>query len=220
MSNESHTAAGPAGAEPILLVVSAPSGAGKTTLCNRLRAEFDSIVYSVSCTTRPPRPGEVNGVHYTFLEEAEFVRRAAAGAFLEHARVHGHRYGTPRSAVAAALAAGLDVLMDIDVQGAAQLRTAVAAGPAHDPLRRAFVDVFIEPPSLETLRERLERRAQDSAETIARRLRQAGEEMARRGEYRYVIVNDRLDAAYDALRAIFLAEHCRVERAAGARRFQ
>jgi len=212
MSNEAHRAFRAGRAAPILLVVSAPSGAGKTTLCDRLRAEFDSIVYSVSCTTRPPRAGEVNGVHYTFLDETEFERRAAAGAFLEHARVHGHRYGTPRAAVAAALASGRDVLMDIDVQGAALLRNAVSAGPADDPLRRAFVDVFIEPPSIEALRERLERRAQDSAETIARRLRQAGEEMSRRGEYRYAVVNDRLDLAYDALRAIFIAEHCRLER--------
>lgn len=212
MSNDAKAAGVPRRSEPILLVVSAPSGAGKTTLCERLRAEFPSIVYSVSCTTRPPRPGEVNGVHYSFLDEAEFERRIAAGAFLEHARVHGYRYGTPRAAVADALAAGHDVLMDIDVQGAAQIRAACAIAPATDPLRRAFVDVFIEPPSLDALRERLERRAQDSAETIVLRLRKAVEEMARRGEYRYAIVNDRLDEAYDALRAIFIAEHHRLER--------
>ncbi len=209
MSNNSRTSFAAPRQRPLLLVVSAPSGAGKTTLCDRLRAEFPEIVYSVSCTTRPPRAGEINGVHYTFLEAADFERRIAAGAFLEHARVHGHLYGTPRAPIADALAAGRDVLMDIDVQGAAAIRAVVARAPAEDPLRRAYADVFIEPPSLAALRARLEGRGQDAPEAIERRLRQASEEMARAGEYRYIIVNDRLEDAYDALRSIYIAEHCR-----------
>jgi guanylate kinase len=212
MSNERPSRGAPEDGAPVLLVVSAPSGAGKTTLCGRLRAEFPRIVYSVSCTTRAPRPEERDGVDYRFLEEAEFVRRVAAGEFLEHACVHGHYYGTLRAPVATALAQGRDVLMDIDVQGAAQVRAIVTAAPETDPLRRAYTDVFIEPPSLDVLRARLERRGQDSAETIARRLAQAVEELTRRNEYRYLIVNDALEVAYDQLRAVYIAEHCRSER--------
>ena len=136
-------------AHPLLLVVSAPSGAGKTTLCDRLRAEFPAIRYSVSCTTRGPREGEVDGEDYHFLSEAEFRRRLAAGEFLEHAVVHGHLYGTLRSEVADGMTAGRDVLMDIDVQGAAQIRAALAGLPPDHPLRRGYTDVFIAPPSLD-----------------------------------------------------------------------
>ncbi len=196
---------------PILLVVSAPSGAGKTTLCNRLRAEFPRILYSVSCTTRPPRAGERDGVDYHCMGESEFKKRVEAGEFLEYARVHAHWYGTLRRPVEAALTERRDVLMDIDVQGASQIRAAVAASPG-DLLARAYVDVFVMPPSIAALGERLTRRGQDSEETIARRLAQASEEMNRRNDYRYIVVNDELDRAYDELRAIYLAEHCRSER--------
>ena len=188
---------------PVLLVVSAPSGAGKTTLCDRLLAEFRSIRYSVSCTTRAPRPGEVDGEDYHFLTEAEFRRRLAVGDFLEHAVVHGHLYGTLRQEVAAGLAAGRDVLMDIDVQGAAQIRASLAGLPEDDPIRRGYRDVFIAPPSLEELRRRLERRGTDAPETIERRLRQAGVEMDRAGEYGHRIVNDVLDRAYSEFRGLY-----------------
>jgi guanylate kinase len=194
---------------PILLVVSAPSGAGKTTLCDRLRGAFPVLRYSVSCTTRVPREGERDGVHYFFLEEAEFFRRIEAGAFLEFARVHGHWYGTPRAPVAEALAAGRDVLMDIDVQGAAQIRESVGRLPAEDVLRRAYVDVFVAPPSLAELRRRLEARAKDAPDVIERRLVQAKREMADAPRYDYLVVNDVLDDAFDALRSIVVAEHHR-----------
>lgn len=181
---------------PLLIVVSAPSGAGKSTLCERLLAERDDIVYSVSCTTRPPRGQEVDGVDYFFLSEAEFEARAARGEFLEHARVHGRRYGTLRRTVEDAFRAGKSVLMDIDVQGASQIRENLRAAPAGDPLKRGFIDIFIEPPSPAELRARLVKRAEDAPEEIDRRLRVAEEEMRRRGEYKVRIVNDDLNRAY------------------------
>ncbi len=193
---------------PLLLVVSAPSGAGKTTLCDRLLADHLNMAYSVSCTTRAPRGNEVDGQDYHFLSGAEFDRRVNAGEFLEHAVVHGHQYGTLRQAVVDALMAGKDVLMDIDVQGAAQIRQAAMSGAG--PLRRAYVDVFIAPPSMDALRERLQNRREDSVETIERRLRNAQSEMGRWAEYQYLVVNDRLADAYRELSAIVAAEHCRI----------
>jgi len=167
------------------------------------------MVYSVSCTTRAPRAGEVDGVHYRFLDDEEFDRRVAAGEFLEHAVVHGYKYGTLKRDVLDALAAGRDVLMDIDVQGAAQIREQ-ARCPGGDPaLRRAFVDVFIAPPSLEELERRLVARGLDSREVIEERLRNARREMACAGAYAYRVVNDRLDEAYGRLRAIVVAERGR-----------
>jgi guanylate kinase len=196
--------------QPLLMVVSAPSGAGKTTLCNRLIAEFESVMYSVSCTTRAPREGEVDGKSYYFLAEPAFRERQEAGAFLEHALVHGHWYGTLRQTVLEGLAAGKDVLMDIDVQGAEQVRDVVRSAGDNDPLKRAFVDVFIAPPSMMDLQMRLFERGQDETADIERRLEQAEQEMARWREYSYMIVNDRLQVSYDALRAVFLAEHYRI----------
>ena len=192
---------------PLLVVLSAPSGAGKTTLCEMLRAEFKSIVRSVSCTTRPPRPGEVNGRDYHFVAPKEFARRLKDGDFLEHARVHGHDYGTLRETVVKALSAGHDVLMAIDVQGAAQIREQVRRLPASDPLRRGFVDIFVSPPSLAALEARLVKRGQDSPAVIRGRLANAGKEMARRDEYQYRVVNDRLETACRELSAIVRAEH-------------
>ncbi len=186
---------------PLLIVVSAPSGAGKTML-----REWPRLEYSVSCTTRAPRAGERDGRDYHFLAPADFERRLAGGEFLEHAEVHGFRYGTLRAPVEAALAQGRSVLMDIDVQGAAQVRAALAAAGAGDALAASWVDVFIAPPSLEALRERLERRGKDSPETIARRLGNAAAELARRGEYRYVVVNDELERAYAAFRDLLVGE--------------
>jgi len=195
---------------PLLLVVSAPSGAGKTTLCERLLGEFDSIHYSVSCTTRPPREGEVDGRDYFFLNESEFRAKVAAEEFLEHADVHGAMYGTLRRFVTDGFAAGKDVLMDIDVQGAAQIRDRVCAAGSDDPLRRAYIDIFIAPPSLDALRKRLQSRGKDSDAVIDRRVKQAERELSHWLEYQYLIVNDRLDASYDALRAIVLAERHKI----------
>lgn len=197
---------------PLLLVVSAPSGAGKTTLCDRLIAEYDTVSYSVSCTTRPPREGEIDGKSYFFLTEEEFMARVAAGAFLEHARVHGHYYGTLKETVRAELASGRDVLMDIDVQGAAHIRAARDSSATHVWLREAYVDVFIAPPSLKALQLRLWGRGKDPDAVIRRRLAQAGEELTHWREYQYLIVNDRLDDSYRALQSILIAERQRTYR--------
>jgi guanylate kinase len=190
----------------LLLIVSAPSGAGKTTLCRRLLEEYPAMSYSISCTTRPPREGERDGREYFFLAEEEFHRRIEAMAFLEFARVHGHWYGTPRRLVEETLAAGRDVLMDIDVQGAAQIRAALHHAAPDDRMRRAYVDVFVAPPSIEELRRRLVARAQDADDVIRRRIDQAEREMRHAAEYQYVLVNDRLDEAFDVLRSIVVAE--------------
>jgi len=186
----------------LLIVVSAPSGAGKTSLCDCLLAERGDIVYSVSCTTRPSRGNEVHGKEYYFLSDEEFDRHAAAGEFLEHAVVHGHKYGTLKKTVRNALARGTSVLMDIDVQGAALIRNAVASAAENDPLRRGFVDVFIAPPSMQVLEERLRGRAEDPHEAIERRLETAREEMRRAGEYGCVITNDDLHRACRELTAV------------------
>lgn len=192
---------------PLLILISAPSGTGKTTLCDRLISEFRSMKYSVSCTTRPPRDGEIDGVDYHFITAEEFTRRIEADAFLEHAHVHGNRYGTPRAAVMEHLRKGIDVLMDIDVQGAAQIRNSIARLAPEDPLRRAYLDVFIAPPSLEVLRARLRGRGKDSDHVIEQRMQQVEKELACWREYDYFIINDRLDATYDILRSIIIAEH-------------
>jgi len=188
--------------KPLLIVVSAPSGAGKTTLCDRLLQFYPEITYSISCTTREPRGVEEDGEDYYFLTKPEFAKRVAAGEFLEHARVHGFEYGTLKKPVYAAFAEGHCVLMDIDVEGAAQVRAHVATLPLTDPMRAGFVDIFIRPPSIEALRERLEARGEDDNATIARRLRNAGEELARAGEFRYHVVNDDLEIAYRELSGI------------------
>lgn len=195
---------------PLLVVVSAPSGAGKTTLCRMLLAGRDDLKYSVSCTTRSPRAGEVDGQSYHFLDESRFEHRVAAGDFLECARVHGAMYGTLRSTVEDILLAGDDVIMDIDVQGAEQIRRKVADLPADDPIRRGYVDIFVAPPSVDDLRSRLIGRAKDSEEVIERRVAQAAAEMAEMGRYMYCVVNDELEAAAHALESILTAEHHRM----------
>ncbi len=186
----------------LLVVVTAPSGAGKSTLCRMLLKERPEFAYSVSCTTRAPRGGEVDGSAYHFLTPEEFETRIRRGEFLEHALVHGHRYGTLRKTVEDAMAAGRSVLMDIDVCGAAQVRNLVTALPPDDPLRAGFVDVFIDAPSIEVLRARLECRGEDSPETIARRLANAVGEIARSGEFGHRLVNDDLQVAYAQFRGI------------------
>jgi guanylate kinase len=184
----------------ILLILSGPSGAGKTTLCDGIAGEPD-LVYSVSCTTRPPRPGEIDGEDYSFLGEALFSERVAAGAFLEHATVHGHRYGTPRDFVARHLDAGRDVLVEIDAQGAAMIRE--NAAPA---MKRAIADVMIVPPSFAELDRRLSGRGTESAEALAVRLANARTEMRRWREYKYVIVSGTKEQDVASFRAVLAAE--------------
>jgi len=195
---------------PLLIVVSAPSGAGKTTLCDRLLAEHGEIEYSVSCTTRPPRGDEEDGRDYFFLSEETFAASVEKGAFLEHAVVHGHRYGTLRETVLNAVNCGRSVLMDIDVQGASQVREVVSRAADDDPLKAAFVSIFIEPPSMDVLEQRLRARAEDTEEDMQRRLKNARGEMSRSGEYCHRIINDDLDSAYRKLEGIISDEqsHC------------
>lgn len=192
---------------PLLIVISAPSGTGKTTLCDRLISEFRTMKYSVSCTTRHPRDGEIDGVDYHFLSESAFQQKINEGAFLEYAMVHDRMYGTLKDVVVDNLRAGIDILMDLDVQGAKLIRDSIMNTAPDDPLRRAYVDVFIAPPSLEVLHARLKGRGKDSDEVIERRMQQVEKELACWRDYQYFIINDRLDATYDALRSIIIAEH-------------
>ena len=184
--------------KPILFLVSAPSGAGKTTLCHRLLEEEPLLRYSVSVTTRPPREGEVNGVDYEFTDRASFLRRVEDGDFLEYAEVHGNFYGTSRSKVEALLGEGYSVLMDVDVQGARQIREVLSRDEETD-----FFDVFISPPSMESLRIRLEGRGKDDASIIERRLKNAAREMEDAPRYAFQVVNDDLDIAFETLRSIY-----------------
>ncbi|HLK24413.1 MAG TPA: guanylate kinase [Caulobacteraceae bacterium] len=181
----------------LMLVVSSPSGAGKTTLCNRLLAASPDLVLSISATTRPPRRGEVDGREYHFIDRTAFDAMVSEDAFLEWAEVHEHRYGTPRAAVARALESGKDVLFDIDWQGAAQI-AAAAPGEA--------VRVFVLPPSIADLAVRLHGRGQDDEDVIRRRLARAYGEIAHWIEYDYVLVNQDLDRAFEALAAVYQAE--------------
>jgi len=190
----------------LLLVLSSPSGAGKSTLCRRLLAEEPELSMSVSLTTRPPRSGEVEGVHYHFVEHARFDRMVAADGLMEHATVFGNKYGTPRAPVDDQLRQGRDVLFDIDWQGTQQL-----AETARDDL----VSVFILPPSAAELERRLHSRAQDSAAVIAQRMAKASDEMSHWAEYDYVIVNDDLDLSVVRIRAILAAERLKRRRQAG-----
>jgi guanylate kinase len=195
--------------KPVWMVVSAPSGAGKTTLCKRLMQEFPDIYYSVSCTTRPPRVTEVNGESYHFISPSEFEQKVERGAFLEHADVHGFQYGTLRVTVIEALARGVDVLMDIDVQGAAQIRRSLLKPDCSDILKNSYADVFVAPPSVEVLRERLLHRGEDAEDVIDRRVAKAQDEMARWYDYMYVVINDRIDDAYDVFRSVYVSSHYR-----------
>jgi guanylate kinase len=190
----------------MLLVVSGPSGSGKTTLCRRL-ADSGEVGYSISCTTRPPRPGEVDGRDYHFLTTAEFERRMLAGDFLEHALVHGNQYGSLKSEVLSRLAAGQDVVMDIDVQGAAQVRH------CPDPdIRRAVVDLFVMPPGEEELLGRLSGRGTDSEDVISLRMANALDEMSHWREYTYVLLSSTREEDYSRFLALVTAERMRVSR--------
>lgn len=183
-----------------LFIFSAPSGAGKTSLVKALLECTSHIGVSVSHTTRAPRPGEENGKDYHFVSTAEFQRMIGEAAFLEHAQVFDNYYGTSQAWVEAELAAGRDVILEIDWQGAQQVRH----------LMPDAVSVFIAPPSIQTLRERLERRGQDSAEVIERRMRDARTEMSHYGEYDYLIINDNFDNSLQELRSVVVARRHRL----------
>lgn len=184
----------------ILFVVSAPSGAGKTTLVEALR-QTSNLFYSVSCTTRAPRPGEVDGEDYRFVADADFQARIVAGHFLEYAQVHGDYYGTLREPVLANLNNGCDTLIDIDTQGAATIRN------CGDPIiREALADVFIMPPDIDELRRRLRKRGTETEDQINRRLETALREMVLWRDYRYTIVSGSIDEDLERFRHIMAAE--------------
>ena len=193
----------------ILLLVSGPSGSGKTTLCRRL-AQSGAAHYSVSCTTRPPREGEINGKDYHFLTREQFEEDVKTGGFLEHAEVHGNHYGTLRSEVHSFLERGQDVVMDIDVQGAAQVRAS-----QDEAIQHALVDLFVMPPDEDELRRRLSGRGTDSEEVIALRMQNALHEMEHWSEYQYQLVSGSRKEDYERFFALFTAERLRSSRIRG-----
>ena len=190
----------------ILFLISAPSGGGKSTLL-RMLAEEPDFAYSISCTTRAPRPGEVDGRDYHFLSGAEFERRIAGGEFLEHAEVHGNFYGTLRQTILDSMSSGRDVLMDVDIQGAARIRA-----NADEPMRAALVDIFLMPPSVEELRRRLLKRGTESPEQLDVRLRNAKTEMAAWRDYRYTMLSGTPMQDFENFRAIMQCERLRSAR--------
>jgi guanylate kinase len=194
----------------LLLILSSPSGAGKTTLTRNLVEQDSGIRLSISVTTRPRRPSEIDRVHYRFIDVADFHDLRERGDLLEWAEVHGNFYGTPRRPVERALAEGQDMLFDIDWQGAAQIA---------EKMRADVVTLFVLPPSMAELKARLERRAEDAHEVIARRLANAREEIAHWQVYDYVLVNDDLQRTFGDLKTILAAERLRRERQLGLGRF-
>ncbi len=193
-----------------MLVLSSPSGAGKSTISRNILEDDPNFTLSVSVTTRARRGSEIEGVHYHFLTVREFERQRDSDALLESAEVHGNFYGTPREPVEAAMAEGRDMLFDIDWQGAEQL---------HDKMRADIVSVFILPPSMAELKKRLKRRAEDTDDVIARRLANAREEIRHWLDYDYVVVNNDLDRAFAAVKAIVAAERLRRDRRPGLAEF-
>jgi guanylate kinase len=185
--------------KPLFIVISAPSGCGKSTLIDMLLQEYHDIVYSISCTTREPRGEEEDGLDYHFLSKARFEELLAENAFIEHASVHGNYYGTLKAPIDEVLAEGNSMILDIDVQGAAKVREYVRALPNNDAMKIGYVDIFINPPSLEELRSRLEGRGTDSPAVIEKRLANAEGEMERAGEYMFRVVNDDLGICYRRL---------------------
>ncbi len=188
-----------------LFIVSAPSGAGKTSLLKRLKQELDQVVISVSHTTRPKRPGEIDGQDYYFVSQETFIRMLAEDAFLEYAKVFDYYYGTSRRQVMENLARGLDVILEIDWQGARQVKARLPASRS----------IFILPPSREALERRLRQRGQDSEATIAKRLAGARTEISHYAEYDYLVVNDDFEQALAQLKSILIADRLRLARQQG-----
>lgn len=190
----------------VMLVLSSPSGAGKSTIARNLLAEFPDLTLSVSVTTRAKRGSEIDGKHYHFISEREFKMMAASDALLEHAEVHGNFYGTPREAAENTMAEGRDMLFDIDWQGGKQLM---------EKARADVVSIFILPPSMEELKNRLVRRAEDTPEVIEKRLANAQAEITHWAEYDYVVINEDLEKAFNEVKSILVAERLRQDRRPG-----
>jgi len=195
----------------LLIILSSPSGAGKSTLAKRLMGWDPTLRFSVSATTRLPRPGETDGVEYYFKTRPEFEAMVAAGEMLEHAEVFGNLYGTPKGPVEAAMAVGRDTLFDIDWQGGQQVR--------RSSLAKDVVSIFILPPSIADLQSRLQTRAQDSAEVIAGRMDKSRDEISHWAEYDYVLINRDIDQSEAELRVILQAERARADRQPGLNDF-
>ena len=194
----------------LLIVVSAPSGGGKTTLCQALLESSANTVRAITCTTRPPREGEKDGVDYYFLDAADFLRRVQAGNFLEHATVYGNSYGTLKSEVLNKLRGGKDVLLNIDVQGAETIR---AKAEDDEDIRKALVTVFLAPPSMATLEARLKKRNSDSAASIQKRLSIARHEIGHWKNFDYLIVSGTVEDDLARLTSVIAAEKMRQFRA-------
>jgi len=192
--------------EGILFVVSAPSGAGKTTLCKAITGSLENLTHSISYTTRQPRPGEADGRDYYFISQKRFEEMIQAGDFAEHARVHSHFYGTSKRVLQDMVREGVDVILDIDTQGARQIRSSAAKA----------IFIFIMPPSMEILEERLRNRKSDHEEEIQRRMRRAADEIRDYTMYDYIIINRDFERALSELRSIVAAERCRTALIAGS----
>jgi guanylate kinase len=198
------------GRRGLMLVMSSPSGAGKTTIARELLGRDSEIAMSVSATTRPPRPGEVAGKDYFFVSEEEYQRMVSKGEFLEHAKVFDNYYGTPREPVEKILKSGNDVLFDVDWQGTQQLR---------ENARDDLVSIFVLPPSTEELSRRLTERAQDSEDVVRKRMAKASDEMSHYIEYDYIIVNHEIDESVEQVQSILEAERMKRERLIGLHEF-
>ena len=195
---------------PLLIVISAPSGGGKTTLCHRLLAASANMTRAITCTTRAPRPGEKDGVDYYFLSPTEFRKRVEDGSFLEHATVYGKSYGTLKAEVLEKLRSGRNVLLNVDVQGATSIRS---QAEELAELKQALVTVFITPNSLRVLEERLRKRGQDSEVSIRKRMSVAGQEIAQWKNFDYLIISTTIEEDLRRMQAILAAERMRTNHA-------
>ncbi|HYG36555.1 MAG TPA: guanylate kinase [Clostridia bacterium] len=200
----------PPGLSPLLIIISAPSGGGKTTLCQQLLAARPEMTRAITCTTRAPREGEQDGIDYYFLDAASFLKRVQAGNFLEHATVYGNSYGTLKSEVLGKLRQGKDVLLNVDVQGAAAVREKAMEDPE---LRRALLSVFLTPPSMKILEERLRKRGTDSEAVVQKRLSVARQEIAQWKHFDYLLISSTISEDLRRMLAIVDTEKMRSTRA-------